>query len=285
MTISGFILFVLSFKAGGADFQAFAVDLRPLQIRVFAIPINDVVMATQKFALVGHHWFFAAKRTPGHVQTFIYTVSSKWYFCNMIFSLFLYLVVIISAVFHEFMHGWVAYNLGDPTAKNMGRLTLNPLKHIDPIGTVLLPLFLITLTNGGFIGWAKPVPYNPNNLTDRKFGSTKVAFAGPAANFFIALIFGLIIRFLPLNPVLFVTFGWITYINLILGFFNLIPVPPLDGSKLVMDLYPKASLFLMRFSVFGIFFALMIAFIILAPLAGLFFRLIVGQPFIPVRLF
>ncbi len=203
----------------------------------------------------------------------------------MIFGLFLYIVVIISAVFHEFMHGWMANNLGDSTAKDLGRLTLNPLKHIDLIGTLLLPLFLILTTNGGFIGWAKPVPYNPYNLTDRKFGSTKVAFAGPAANFFMALIFGLIVRFIPLNSTLFVTFSWITYINLALGFFNLIPVPPLDGSKLLIDLFPKSAIFVMRFSVFGIFFALLIGLFILSPLSSLFFSLITGQLFTAVRLF
>lgn len=202
----------------------------------------------------------------------------------MIFGLFLYIVVIISAVFHEFMHGWMANNLGDSTAKDLGRLTLNPLKHIDLIGTLLLPLFLI-LTTGGFIGWAKPVPYNPYNLTDRKFGSTKVAFAGPAANFFMALIFGLIVRFIPLNSTFFVTFSWITYINLALGFFNLIPVPPLDGSKLLIDLFPKSAIFVMRFSVFGIFFALLIGLFILSPLSSLFFSLITGQLFTAVRLF
>lgn len=203
----------------------------------------------------------------------------------MIFGLFLYIVVIISAVFHEFMHGWMANNLGDSTAKDLGRLTLNPLKHIDLIGTLLLPLFLILTTNGGFIGWAKPVPYNPYNLTDRKFGSTKVAFAGPAANFFMALIFGLIVRFIPLNSTLFVTFSWITYINLALGFFNLIPVPPLDGSKLLMDLFPRSTIFIAQFSVFGIFFALLISLFILSPFSSLFFSLITGQPFTAVRLF
>lgn len=203
----------------------------------------------------------------------------------MIFGLFLYIVVIISAVFHEFMHGFAANSLGDSTAKDLGRLTLNPFKHLDPIGTVLLPLFLIIATNGGFIGWAKPVPYNPYNLTDKKFGSTKVALAGPAANFVIALIFGIILRFSPINSGLFSAFTWITYINLSLGFFNLIPIPPLDGSKLLMDLYPRSGFFLMRFSVFGLFFALLVALVFLGPLANLFFNLITGHPFIAIRLF
>ena len=108
-------------------------------------------------------------------------------------KLFLYFVIIISAVFHEYAHGLMAYNLGDETAYRAGRLTLNPLVHIDILGTIVVPLFLI-LTSGIFIGWAKPVPYNPYNLSDPKYGSLKVAAAGPAANLIIALFFGLLLR-------------------------------------------------------------------------------------------
>lgn len=200
----------------------------------------------------------------------------------MLFGLFLYCVVIISAVFHEFMHGWTADYLGDPTAKNLGRLTLNPLKHLDMVGTVILPLFLI-ITTGGFIGWAKPVPYNPHNLRDQKFGSTRVAFAGPAANFLISIVFALILRFLNPSPVLFVTFSWIVYINLWLGFFNLIPVPPLDGSKLIMDLFPRSAVFLSRFAFGGIFLALIIAIFVLPFITGASYVLITGSHLPPVR--
>ena len=200
----------------------------------------------------------------------------------MLFNFFLYVIIIISAVFHEFMHGYTANYLGDPTAKNAGRLTLNPFKHMDLFGTVLLPLFIMW-TAGGFIGYAKPVPYNPYNLRDQKFGSTKIAFAGPAANFLIAIIFGLILRFLsPLN-VFFLPFSWIAYINLTLTFFNLIPVPPLDGSKLLMDLFPNSKFFLSRFAFGGIFLAIILAIFILPYISGAFYFLITGSGFVPIR--
>src|SRR3989344_9583307 len=140
-------------------------------------------------------------------------------------SLFLYAVIIISAVFHEYAHGWVAYRLGDSTAKDAGRLTLNPLVHIDIVGTVLIPLFMI-LTAGIFIGWAKPVPYNPNNLKDKKYGSLKVGIAGPVANLLIAAILGLFLRFavLPFAKVDAISIAfpdllaYIVYINIFLAF-------------------------------------------------------------------
>jgi Zn-dependent protease len=103
---------------------------------------------------------------------------------------------------HEVAHGSVAYQLGDPTAKYAGRLSLNPIKHIDPFGTVLLPLMLLFLTagNGPVFGWAKPVPVNPFNFKDQKWGDLKVSIAGPLANFSLALVFGLFIRFFTLSP-------------------------------------------------------------------------------------
>ncbi|GAI25948.1 unnamed protein product [marine sediment metagenome] len=108
--------------------------------------------------------------------------------------LFQIIVLLFSIVIHEVSHGTVANYLGDPTAKYAGRLTLNPLKHLDPIGSVIVPVFLILMTGTG-IGWAKPVPINPRNFRDQKYGSLKVALAGPGANLGIALIFGLILIF------------------------------------------------------------------------------------------
>ncbi len=201
--------------------------------------------------------------------------------------IFLYLVIILSAVFHEYAHGWMAYRLGDPTAKDAGRLTLNPLVHMELFGTVLLPLFLL-FTSGSFLGWAKPVPYNPYNLRDQKYGSLKVAIAGPGANFLIALILGLLLRFLPayvsssLNNT-FVYFwlclGMIVYVNLFLALFNLIPLPPLDGSKIVADLFPNRRPYFIRFGFGGILISLIIAFTLLTPVSRFFFWLITGQPF------
>lgn len=199
-------------------------------------------------------------------------------------KIFLYLVIIFSAVFHEYAHGWAAYQLGDTTAKDAGRLTLNPLRHLDPIGTVIIPLFLL-FTSGIFIGWAKPVPYNPNNLKDQKYGNLKVGAAGPAANIFIALILGLFIRFFAgyflgafiLPPLFFDFLALIAYINIFLALFNLIPLPPLDGSKIIFDLFPRQRHYFEQVGFIGIFLALFLAFYFLAPLARLIFWLITGQ--------
>lgn len=199
-------------------------------------------------------------------------------------KVFLYLVIIFSAVFHEYAHGWAAYQLGDTTAKDAGRLTLNPLRHLDPIGTVIIPLFLL-FTSGIFIGWAKPVPYNPNNLRDQKYGTLKVGIAGPAANILIALILGLFIRFFSgyflsalILPSLFFDFlALIAYINIFLALFNLIPLPPLDGSKIFFDLFPRQRHYLEQIGFLGIFLALFLSFYFLAPLARLIFGLITGQ--------
>ncbi len=198
------------------------------------------------------------------------------------FKIFLYLIIVFSAVFHEYCHGWMAYALGDPTAKYSGRLTLNPLKHIDPIGTVILPLFLLFFM-GGFIGWAKPVPYNPYNLKDQRWGSTKVALAGPGSNILIALVVGLSLRFLPVSGLALVALHWVVFVNIFLALFNLIPLPPLDGSKLIMDLFPRSqAIRALGQSFVGIFLAIMLALWILSPLSQVAFRLIVGNSFLAV---
>src|SRR3989344_1744671 len=221
-------------------------------------------------------------------------------------KLFLYLVFIFSAVFHEYAHGWAAYQLGDTTAKDAGRLTLNPLRHLDPIGTVIIPLFLL-FTSGIFIGWAKPVPYNPNNLRDQKYGNLKVGVAGPLANLLIAILLaalsfilliqaatktsitaiigsGYVGRAMEIagslnNPLVlfFVLICVIIYINIFLALFNLIPLPPLDGSKIFFDLFPRQRHYLERIGFIGIFLALFLAFYFLAPLARLIFWFIAGQ--------
>ncbi len=173
----------------------------------------------------------------------------------------------MSVVIHEVSHGFVALRFGDKTALYAGRLTLNPLKHLDLFGSVILPAFLV-LTHSSFLfGWAKPVPYNPNNLTNRKWGTIAVASAGVLANLFIAVFFGLILRF-SLNSVVSTSFvsviSSIVLVNIGLAIFNLVPIPPLDGSKILFSLLPNSLYsvvaFLEQYSlvlvvVFIIFFA------------------------------
>lgn len=195
------------------------------------------------------------------------------------------LVFLFSIIIHEVSHGAMAYRLGDPTAKNMGRLTFNPLKHLDLYGSVLLPLIIFSLSGGRFIfGSAKPVPYNPFNLRDKKFGNLKVAIAGPGSNFLIALFLGLVIRFFA-GPIMLLGFGkifisliaFIVFVNLLLFLFNLLPFPPFDGSKIMYDLFPRQWARVMRMEVIGIFLGLIIAFYFLSPLTNFLFGLIVGQ--------
>ena len=185
------------------------------------------------------------------------------------------LILIFSIVIHEVAHGEVANFLGDPTAKNLGRLTLNPIKHIDPLGSIVVPLLTFLLHTGIIIGWAKPVPYNPNNLRNQKIGPTLVGLAGPATNLSMALVFGLIARFMPVATILkqqinvavltndysgaltlisgSLLYGFftmailITFINIILALFNLIPIPPLDGSKLLYLILPRSMGGVMEF--------------------------------------
>ncbi len=203
--------------------------------------------------------------------------------------IFLVIILIFSIVIHEVSHGAVANYLGDPTAKYAGRLTLNPIKHLDPIGSVILPIFLVLmakLTGGGIIfGWAKPVPINPYNFRDPKYGSAKVALAGPTSNLAIALIFGLALRFFPVIstiPGLDLMFSYIVYINILLAVFNLLPIPPLDGSHILFTFLPPGmeniKIFLSQFGLFILLFIIFFFFRWLILIINLIFSLIVGVP-------
>ncbi len=200
---------------------------------------------------------------------------------------FLIIILIFSVVIHEVSHGAMAYHLGDPTAKYAGRLTLNPIKHLDPIGSVILPLFLILMSKlmgGGIIfGWAKPVPINPYNFRDQKYGSAKVAIAGPGSNLIIALIFGLSLRFFPqifTVPGLSLMFSYIVYINILLAIFNLLPIPPLDGSHILFTFLPPGmeniKIFLSQFGLFILLFIIFFFFRWLILIINWIFTLIVG---------
>jgi len=159
---------------------------------------------------------------------------------SILLIIFALVILIFSIILHEVSHGYVADYLGDPTARIAGRLTLNPIKHIDPLGSIIMPIMTFML--GGFVfGWAKPVPYNPYNIKNRRQGEFLIAIAGPASNLLIAIIFGTILRFTFASAGdNFVTIlSYIVLINITLAIFNLIPLPPLDGSKLVLPLLPN----------------------------------------------
>ena len=202
---------------------------------------------------------------------------------SLLLILFQIVVLIYSVVIHELSHGLMANSLGDSTAKHLGRLTLNPFKHLDMFGSVLLPLFLFFVRSPFIFGYAKPVPYNPANLTDSKYGPAKVALAGPASNLALALLFGLSYRFMPdvfstsLVPQL---FSFIVLLNLILAVFNLFPIPPLDGNWLLMSFLParfnRLKVALYRYNLVLLLIFLLFIFPIVLPLIYSLFRFIVG---------
>jgi len=208
--------------------------------------------------------------------------------------IFQIVVLIFSVVIHEVAHGYTAERLGDPTARLAGRLTLNPLKHLDPFGSVILPLLLAIPAFFGsptiIFGWAKPVPYNPTHLKNPKVAAGKIAAAGPASNFLIAIIFGMLIRFadasgsellLSSAPL----FSIVVLINILLGVFNLVPIPPLDGSKVLFSLLPategsmKLMYFLERYGMMLVIFFIFFGYRFILPIMTGLYYLIVGKPF------
>jgi len=213
-------------------------------------------------------------------------------------------MLLISVAFHEAAHAWMANRLGDPTAKLLGRISLNPLDHIDPIGTVLLPLFALfsSITTGGFFvfGWGKPTPFNPWNLQNPKRDSALISLAGPVSNFLLAAIFAIPFRlgllelannqsfqsFSLLNPLgktSFILFFMI-YLNLLLGLFNLIPIHPLDGFKVIGGLLSKSFYYRwLELERIGpilllalIFFGGGIISLVISPLLKLFLTILLG---------
>jgi len=201
-------------------------------------------------------------------------------------------ILIFSIIVHEYGHAFMANRLGDSTAKDLGRLTLNPIPHIDLFGSIILPLFFLISGSSFMLAWAKPVPYNPLRLRDKKYGDLKVAVSGPLANLSLAVIFGLIARFLPLASgvkanllayflmndtvsvstamsgnfliVVFLMAIIFCFLNLLLAIFNLIPIPPLDGSKIILNFLPsklKYKFFSMeRYGMFIVLFLLLLGF-------------------------
>jgi Zn-dependent protease len=165
-------------------------------------------------------------------------------------------MVFFSVVCHEIAHGFVAYRLGDPTASRMGRLSFNPIVHVDLFGTILLPAMLIFMKSPFLFAWAKPVPVNPAYFRDPRKGMMLVALAGPAINLAIALVLSTILHLTgSFIPAFFAkTFAWVSLINVMLMVFNLIPIPPLDGSRIVARfLKGKALWHYMKLERYGMF--------------------------------
>jgi len=193
-------------------------------------------------------------------------------------------VLILSVVVHEVSHGWMANYLGDPTARLANRLTLNPLPHIDPIGSVLVPLLLFFTNAGVMFGWARPVPVNPYNLRG-KYGEAIVAAAGPLSNIFLAFVFGLVIRFgdglLPPSFLHIATL--VVIINIVLAIFNLVPIPPLDGSKILFAFLPyhlqNLRESLERYGFFIVLIFIVFLWQYLTPVIGWLFRILTGLAF------
>ncbi len=194
-------------------------------------------------------------------------------------------ILILSIIAHEVAHGYAANSLGDPTARLAGRLTLNPLPHIDLMGSIVIPALLVFTGSPIMFGWAKPVPYNPYNLRNQRWGEALVAVAGSATNVLLAVIFGLLVRYgstLGFDTTALSLAATIAFVNLFLGLFNLIPFPPLDGFTVLRSILPwHASAGLLRFenhirnagAVSLILFLLVFSYIFAGPFFSLVVRL------------
>ena len=208
---------------------------------------------------------------------------------QVIFFIYALLVLLFSAILHEISHGFFAKLQGDNTAEVAGRLTLNPLPHLDPFGSIILPLLLALPALFGapviIIGWAKPVPFNLANLRNKKWGPALMALAGPSANVLLAVLFGLLIRFFDLSflPSLGFFIAIIVWINLLLAVFNLVPIPLLDGSKILFSVLPVSwrdfEFQLERYGFFLILLFVFFGFGLVLPLIFWLFGFITGQPF------
>ena len=265
-------------------------------------------MPNQELALVAHHWFFTANGADTRHKVIIQNLKVKigadesrliipdnqrkcnkvlCYIKAMVNFIFYFLVLVFSVVIHEVAHGYAAKAQGDDTAEVMGRLTLNPLAHIDLFGSIILPgllIFLSLITGSGLFlfGWAKPVPYNPLKLKNMRWGSVLIALAGAGANFLLAFLFGLLIRFhIPwLGPGPNIMFSTIVLTNLMLGVFNLMPIPPLDGSRvlagLMGDRWQGLESFLIGNSLLILAVFLMFGSYLIMPIVSVLFGLLTG---------
>ena len=208
-------------------------------------------------------------------------------------------ILLFSVIIHEVAHGWMALSLGDPTARDAGRLTLNPLPHIDPVGSVLVPLMSLAAAGHVFIAWAKPVPINPMNFRNPRSGSVLVSAVGPVSNLVLALVCGCAVIAIGLTNAalpgdsgemggqiarfLLTMFYGGMYINVVLAVFNLIPLPPLDGSHILAAvLPPRAALAYLRVGFFGV---LILLFALRVPFVNSAFSALIAGAFAPFRAF
>lgn len=220
---------------------------------------------------------------------------------NLVFTI---AILILSVIAHEVSHGFSAYLMGDNTAKKAGRLSMNPFKHLDMTGSFFVPLMLVIMRSPFVFGWAKPVPYNPYNLKNQKWGPSLVAISGPLSNFIIAGVFAVIALFLPIDssskteislsaikgsaifeagyaPALLFFSSTVIWINVFLGVFNLVPIPPLDGSKILFSILPykfnNTQIFLEKYGFFILLFFLFYFSQFLLPVVFFVFRIFLGM--------
>jgi len=193
-------------------------------------------------------------------------------------------ILLFSVMIHEISHGLMALRLGDETARRAGRLTLNPVSHLDAVGSFIVPFLLFISGSGIILGWAKPVPYNPNQLhRDYKYGPLKVALAGPASNLVVAVIFAALVRFAGgiLGATVVPLLGFVVFLNILLAVFNLLPIPPLDGSKILTTfLPPETAMRIERMGLWGMVLILAFLFFFFPVIIGItysMFALLVGE--------
>lgn len=190
-------------------------------------------------------------------------------------------ILIVSVVIHELAHGYAADKMGDPTPKLAGRLTLNPLAHLEWFGSVILPAMLVLSGAPFVLGWAKPVPFNPNYLQNKKWGAALVALAGPVSNFVLAGIFSIFLRFGDFSPFITSFFAGIVMVNIVLALFNLVPIPPLDGHHILFAVlgnrFMQVQNFLKQYSMILVIIFIMFGWKYLTPIIMAVARLFLGQ--------
>ncbi len=204
------------------------------------------------------------------------------------YATILYLIILLFSVsIHETAHGFAAWKMGDPTAKWLGRVTLNPVKHLDLIGSIVFPglMLLVTQGRGPVFGWAKPVPINPQNFKERKKGEIVTSLAGPLSNLSLAVVFGLTARFTAHIEFIFFPASLASITNLALAFFNALPIPPLDGSHVLIHLWPgdeyEIRQFFQRYGMIILVVFILFGMDFISPLIFKTFSALVGKRFLP----